>query len=235
MAYVYTPAPLPRTALMRRPIDPRVPVRIVAAPRLPSRAAARATTATTRVRILGPSQLGIIPVVAAALPSVKSLATKAISSVIAIVDPGKKRDANRKARAQIWGDFALAGSITAARRVLGGSRVQYTPLERSYYQAYWTKIQAAEPKLATQAMTLGPLGIPEPGSDVAPPFIPDEEIANIQREVDFYRNPVALDSGVQTTAGALPATTTTAVVPVKSNANVLLALGLVGAFLAQKR
>lgn len=215
------PEPPPRTALMRVP-PRRVPVRV-----LPPKSLRVVRNTPARIRVEnGGTDLGALPLAAAAIPSIKSLATKAISSVIAIVDPGKKREANRKARAQMWGDFARAGSITAARRVLGGSRVQYTPTERGYYQTQWNSLMAAEPRLANQALVEGPLGVPEPGSDVAPPFIPDEDVAALQREVDFYRNPET---------AALPATTSTALVPVKANTNALLALGLVGAFLATRR
>lgn len=190
-------------------------------PTLPGRVAA------VRLQTTG-TQLGALPLVAAAIPSIKDLARRAINSVIGIVDPGKKRDANRQARAAMWCDFANAGSITAARRVLGGSQVQYTAKERQYYIDCWNKLKASEPMLAQQAQALGPLGVPEPGSDVAPPFLADEEISSLQREVDAYR------SG----ASALPASSPkllTVQAGFGGNAGVLLALGIAGAFLARRR
>jgi hypothetical protein len=167
--------------------------------------------------------LGQLEIAAIAVPSVKDLAAKALNSVIGIVDPGKKRDANRKARATIWCGLANAGSVTAARRVLGGSNVQYTPLERSYYADCWTKLLASKPVLAQQAKALGQLGVPEPGSDVAPPTIPEEDMATLQNEIDAYRQ--SITSGVA--PKALPATTAAGINP-------LIALGLVGAFLARR-
>lgn len=210
MAYVYTPQTPPRRALVRAPSN--VPVRVVPAPRnvgvRPTSQRARVVRmryATTGTH-LG-EYLGIVPVVAAAIPSVSQLAQKALTAVIGIVDPGKKRDANRKARADIWGNLALAGSVTAARRVLGGSKVQYTPKERQYYIDYWQKLLDTKPALAQQAITLGQLGVPEPGSDVAPPQLSAEDTASLQKEVDAYNTAVSTGAALPgpNAAKALPA------------------------------
>lgn len=190
MAYVYTPAPPPRTGRIARQSS-NLPVRVVSAravgvrPVPPRARVVRLRYATTGTH-LG-EYLGILPAVAAAaIPSVKQLAQKALTSLIGIVDPGKKRDANRKARADIWCSLANAGSITAARRVLGGSKLQYTAKERQYYIDCWQKLMASKPALAQQAITLGQLGIPEPGSDIAPPSLSSEDMASLQREIDAY-------------------------------------------------
>ena len=183
----------------------------------------RTTAARRRVRF-SDGNLGVFPVVAAAIPSVKDLASKAITSVIAIVDPGKKRDANRKARAQMWGDFARAGSITAARRVYGGQTSQYTKEEKALYVAQWNSLRSAEPKLAAQAQALKGLSIPEPGSDVTPPYLAPEEVAAIQQEVDEYRAP----------EGVVTSTPKAAATPQQAGAGWLLGLGLAGAWLASK-
>lgn len=212
MAYVYTPPTPPRRATIAR-TSPNLPVKVVAAPR--NVAVARRATPNTRVvrmryattgTNLG-EYLGILPVVAAAIPSVKDLAAKALNSLIGIVDPGKKRDANRKARADIWCSLANAGSITAARRVLGGSKVQYTAKERQYYIDCWQKLMSSKPALCQQAITLGQLGIPEPGSDVAPPSIPEEDQQSLQREIDAYNAAVQTNAPLPgpATAKALPA------------------------------
>lgn len=230
MAYlpVYSPTRA-RTPLRLSP--PMLPVRVIP-PRAmrPVRSSSRAAVMRLQNGGTNLGELGIVPVLAAAIPSVRQLAGKAIASVIGIVDPGKKRDANRKARAQMWCDLANAGSITAARRVLGGSKVQYTPLERGYYQACWTALQTKEPRLAQLAVSLGGLGVPEPGSDQAPPFIGDEDVSALQREIDEYRNPQDVPLLLGPTAPKQIAAQAGG-----GNANVLLALGLVGAYLASKR
>lgn len=173
----------------------------------------------------GGDEIGVVPaIVAAAIPSVKTLALKALNSVVGIFDPGKRRDANRAARAVLWGDLAVAGSITAARRVLGGTTLQFTDKERQYYRDQWKRVQASEPRLAAQAQALGGLGIPEPGSDQEPAKIGDEDTASLQREIDAYR------AGVNS---ATPGATTTATTPAKAGVSTLLGLGLVGALLAK--
>lgn len=209
MAYVYTPQTPPRRAGIAR-TSPNLPVRVVTAPRGVVRSVApRAQVVRMRYGTsphLG-EYLGIVPLVAAAIPSVKDLAAKALNSVIGIVDPGKKRDANRKARADIWCGLANAGSITAARRVLGGSKVQYTAKERQYYIDCWQKLMASKPALCQQAITLGQLGIPEPGSDVAPPSLSEEDQQSLQREIDAYNTALQTNAPLPgpATAKALPA------------------------------
>lgn len=150
----------------------------------------KAKRATARFRLAQRPRddLGVVPtLVAAAIPSVRQLALKALNSVAGIFDPGKRRDANRKARAQMWGDLAVAGSITAARRVYGGQTLVYTDKERQYYRDQWKRLQSAESTLASQAISLGGMAIPEPGSDQEPAKLPDEDVASLQREIDAYR------------------------------------------------
>lgn len=167
--------------------------------------------------------LGVLPaVVAAAIPSVKTLAQKALNSVLGIFDPGKRRDANRQARAVMWGDIAVAGSITAARRVLGGQTLVYTEKEKQYYRDQWKRLQSTEKRLADQAVTLGGLGIPEPGSDQEPARISDEDMQSLQREIDAYR-----------TGGTTTATATTPVAPARAGMGWLLGLGIAGAIAAK--
>lgn len=150
----------------------------------------RGTTARTQpggVRVrLGGDQLGVLPLVAAAVPSVGQITSKILSGVVSIFDPGKKRDANREARAEMWYQFASAGSITAARRLYGGQQFQYTDKEKGYYRDRWSKFQSALPDLAKQATQLGPLGIPEPGSGVEPPQLSPADQQAIQAEIDAY-------------------------------------------------
>lgn len=223
MAYVYTPPAPPRIARIGNPFT--APVRVVSPPR-----GVRPRTAVARIRYQSPpttlgAYLGQLELAATAIPSVKVLAEKALSSVIGIVDPGKKRDANRQARATIWCGLANLGSITAARRVLGGSHVQYTPKERQYYIDCWNKLLVSKPALAQQAITLGQLGVPEPGSDLAPPAIPAEDMASLQNEIDAYNK----------TGSVAPGGATKALAPAsQAGISPLLALGLVGAFLARR-
>lgn len=209
MAYVYTPPPAPRRGFAPRRTNVH----------------RRNVAAMTRIRFQTPpttlgAYLGQLELATAALPSVDQLAKKALADVIGIVDPGKKRDANRQARANIWCGLANQGSITAARRVLGGSKVQFTAKERQYYIDCWNKLLTSKPALAQQAITLGQLGIPEPGSDLAPPLLAAEDIRSLQAEIDAYNG----------TAPAVSKATT----PAQAGLSPLLALGLVGAFLARR-
>jgi hypothetical protein len=106
--------------------------------------------------------------------------------------------------------------------VLGGSKVQYTALERGYYSDCWNKLVSSKPALTQQAIALGQLGVPEPGSDIAPPTIPEEDMASLQNEIDAYRASITGAAPMK----ALPAST--------AGINPLIALGLVGAFLARR-
>jgi hypothetical protein len=207
-------------------------------PSLPPQANARARSAVARratanrVRVEnGGTNLGILPILAAAVPSVKTLATKAITSVISIFDPGKKRDANRKNRAQFWGDTARAGSITAARRVYGGTTMVYTVDEKKLYADQWRSVQSAQPQLAAQAVALGKLPIEEPGSDTTPMSLPPEELEALQAEIDAFHNP---PSGTVT---ATDGKTAAAVAKsAQSSTGVIAAAAVLGAlFILRKR
>lgn len=225
--YVYTPQAPARIAALSRP-RPNLPVRVVSAPRnVVARTMPRGRVVRVRYNTTGTDFLGVLPALAAAaLPSVKELAQKALNSVIGIVDPGKKRDANRQARATLWCGLANRGSITAARRVLGGSTLQYTQKERQYYVDCWNALQKSKPMLTQQAQTLGALGVPEPGSDIAPPSIPDEEMASLQREIDAY--------DAATAAGATQLPPPGGMKALPAGISPVLALGIAGAFLARK-
>jgi len=187
----------------------------MAYPQKPKPAAKRVTA--TRARLGGEdvndttegysTQLGIVPaVIAAAVPSVKQLAERALASVVGIFDPGKRRDANRKSRAELWGNLATLGSITAARRVYGGMTLQFTDKERGYYRDQWTRLTSAQPTLAAQAKTLGGLGIPEPGSDQEPARLSDEDSSSLQNEIDAFRSggpsPIPVPKTAATAASA---------------------------------
>lgn len=166
------------------------------------------TQKVVRVRVQGGGaqlgQLGILPVVAAAVPSVSQILGKITTSLISIVDPGKKRDANREARAEMWYQYASGGSVTAARRVHGGIHFQYTPKEKQYYIDRWAKFQSANPGLAAQAIAAGDLGIPEPGSDLVPPSLSAAEQAAIQAEINAYH---AAHAAAGTSPASQPALT----------------------------
>lgn len=125
-------------------------------------------------------------VLAAAAQLAGSIVGKAERAVIGIFDPGVKRDANRVARAQMWFEFAEGGSLTAARRLHGGSKVQYTAKERQYYIDRWAQFARDKPDLAQQALAAGDLGVPEPGSDATPPSLPDDVLQSLQAEMSAY-------------------------------------------------
>jgi hypothetical protein len=184
----------------------------------------RRAPTSIRVESTG-TDLGLLPLLAASVPSVKTLATKAIMSVISIFDPGKKREANRKNRAQFWGDTARAGSITAARRVFGGQTEQFTSAERGYYAVQWKQLVSADSALAAKATALGPLPIPEPGSDTAPMSISEADMASLQEEINAYHNVASAASP----SGNVVASAQRAGMPL------ILGLGILGAVLVSRK
>lgn len=141
-----------------------------------------------RIRIVGSrGNLGIVPLVAAAVPSVTKILGSIGQSVINIFDPGKKRDANREARAEMFYQFAVAGSLTAARALYGGAErgAVGAASEIAMYKTRWAKLQSSSPDLVTAAIAAGPLGVgPDPGTN--PPTIPSDEQAAIQTEINAY-------------------------------------------------
>lgn len=128
--------------------------------------------------------LGFIPGVAAVIPAAKSIAAAAFKGLLGVVDPGKRRDKEREARAEMWFRLALAGSETAARHLLGGAQFQYTAKERGYYVSRWNAFQGTNATLAMNARTLGPVGIPE--RDLS-----SDELAALQDEIDRAHGPGA--------------------------------------------
>lgn len=142
-----------------------------------------------RVRVQSDNlgDLGILPLVAAAVPSVSQILGKIGAGVLSIFDPGKKRDANREARAEMFYQFAVAGSLTAARALYGGAEKGSVGAqsEIAMYKTRWSKLQASSPTLVAQAIAAGPLGVgPDPG--VNPPTLPADEQAAIQSEINAY-------------------------------------------------
>lgn len=163
--------------------------------RIPNRVPQR----VVRIRVANPNYgLGILPVLAAeAVPSVSKILGKIATGLLSVVDPGKKRDANREARAEMWFQYASAGSITAARRLYGGQTIQFTDKEKQYYRDRWAKFQPTHTDLAAQAVSLGALGIPEPGSSVEPPSLSPADQQAIQDEINAYH-------AAHATAGVTP-------------------------------
>jgi hypothetical protein len=99
--------------------------------------------------------------VGAAVKGISAIA----SSAGAIFDSGKSSDEQRQARAAFFRDSGIAGSVTAARYVLGG--LQNTAShEIPYYQAAWSAIAAARPDVAAEAEAQGlkwASSVPDPG------------------------------------------------------------------------
>jgi hypothetical protein len=138
---------------------------------------------TTRVRVRN-DQLGVIPVIAAAVPSVTDLAKKALVSLVGIVDPGKKRDAVREAQAEMWFQWASQGSITAARTLHGGTHFPYTPKEKGFYQTRWNRFSASNATLAAQAVAAGDLSPVDAGQSTTPVVIPQTVQDTVQAEIN---------------------------------------------------
>lgn len=162
---------------------------------------ARRRNAVRRVRV---ANLGDTQYIDPNKLSVKSLAVKAINSLIGIFDPGKKREASRKARAVFYGDLAVAGSITAARIVNGGAAggqyQQYTTDEKAYYADQLARLKAADPTLQARALTAGELPVPGDGDSPAGWQPSSETVETFQREIDAYKSPSDFDVG----GGKLP-------------------------------
>lgn len=152
----------------------------------------RSKSAVKRVRVRADA-LGDTQYIDANQLSVKSLAVKALNSLIGIFDPGKKREASRKARATFYGDLAVAGSITAARILMGGASggqyQQYTTNEKGYYDAQVARLRTADPVLYAKAQQAGELPVPGDGDTPAGWQPSSETIDSFQREIDGYRNP----------------------------------------------
>jgi hypothetical protein len=183
--------------------------------------------------------LGIVPAVAAAaIPQAESLVRQALSALVSIIDPGKKRDAYREQRAEIYYQLANAGSVTAARILHGGSVLQYTPKERQYYVDRWAKLTSAHPDIASAALAAEqaagqPMGVPEPGSDAAP-SIPTSVLQGYQNEINAYH----ASQGTPTPGYTVPASTSplspqqAGVASLTGNKTLLLGLIGAGLFLA---
>jgi hypothetical protein len=157
---------------------------------------------TVRVQFAG-DQLGILPVVAAAVPSVSQILGKIGSSVIAIFDPGKKRDADREARAEMYYQLALQGSTTAANRMYSaavGIHGGVGPTkEANFYKERWAKFQAQMPDLAATIPSLPRVGLPDPQ---APTLQPADQQA-IQAEITAFHTGGATPQQKQVATKAL--------------------------------
>lgn len=197
-----------------------------------------------RVRIEnGGTQLGVLPLVAAAVPSVSDLAKKALSSLVGIVDPGKKRDAARQAQAEQFYQWAVAGSITAARTLHGGTHIPYTSTEKGFYSSRWSSFQTSNPTLASAAVAAGDFAPVDLGQQTTVPPLPSGTQTQIQNEINAAHG--------KGTAAVIPSTAglanipyiTTVTAPAGSggdgtstagpsgSAGLLLALGVAGALL----
>lgn len=142
------------------------------------------------------------PVLAAAASDVKKLISNLASSIIGLVDPGKKRDAQREQKAETYYQVAKLGSLTAARHLYGGSYLQYTIKEKGFYSDRWTRFKTESPTLAQQAVTAGGIN--------STPDITDADISQMQKEVDA----VAAEKGTTAPpASSRPALSTAAAAP----------------------
>lgn len=96
---------------------------------------------------------------------VKAEVSKLVSSIVGVFDPGKARDAQREARAEMWYQLALKGSSYAGRHVLGGRTMVYTVKEKGYYETRWNELLTSNPRIAQLAQQLGGMGIPDNPTD----------------------------------------------------------------------
>lgn len=222
---------------------PTTPPRVAVIPRrnhfvdgprdtLNARARSRASTRAglsgypTRVRLSG-DQLGILPVIAAAAPSVTDLAKKAGMALVGIVDPGKKRDAERQARANMYRELAKQGSITAANRVYSASigihGGEGPTKEANWYKQAWSDIQATVPDIAAKVPSLPRVGLPDPQR----PELSAADTSLIQNEINLYH-------GIASAAGS-GAAAEVASAGASGNLGMILGLGVLGAFLVSRR
>jgi hypothetical protein len=174
----------------------------------------------TRVRVAN-DQLGVVPLIAAAVPSVKDLAAKAFTSLVAIFDPGKKRDAVREGQAEAFYQWAVAGSLTAARTLHGGTRIPYTVKEKGFYQTRWNKLQASNATLAAQAVAAGDLAPIDAGQSTTAIQFPPSLLDTVQNEINIAHGVASASSPI---AGGVA----------KAGVNPIVGLAILGAFLARK-
>jgi hypothetical protein len=130
--------------------------------------------------------LGVLPL-AAALPSITSVLSNVGQSIIGIVDPGKKRDAERQARASMYEQLAVQGSSTAANRVysaaIGIHGGEGPTKEANWYKAAWAHIQQAMPAEFVAKVVASPrVGLPDPQR----PELAPADAASIQAEINAY-------------------------------------------------
>ena len=155
-----------------------------------------------QVRVSGRDELGILPIAAAAVPSVSQILSKIAVGVISIVDPGKKRDAVREGQAEMWFQYASLGSLTAARTLHGGTHFPYTIKEKGYYSDRWARFQSANGGLAAQALAAGDLSPVDTGNSTTPVQIPAALQQTVQDEINAYQTAHA---AAGTTPPAAPA------------------------------
>ena len=231
MSYLYRKGSAPRTApFALRPLIPPPPPQTVAAR---SRRPVPIARGPVRVRYVGTGTnlgdaLGIVPLVAAAVPSVQTLLKNAAGSIVGIFDPGKKRDAERKARADMYLNLALQGSITAANRLYSASISSgiASDKEKGWYQQNWRQFSAQMPDLAAKVLALPRVGLPDPQRPELSPA--DTEL--IQNEINAFHGIVPKTPA--NTGGA------SSVLPAGFSGipAAVLVLGLAGAyFFARKR
>lgn len=113
-----------------------------------------------------------------------SIVSSVLGSVLGFLDPGRARDANRQARADMYLSIAEKGSLYAARVLYGSQTGVYTIKEKAMYAANWKKLQAYNPSLAQQAIVMG--GVTPP--DKYPPDSPTQsEIKQMDDEIAAYQ------------------------------------------------
>lgn len=143
----------------------------------------------------------------AEVPVVGPILSSFVGPILGAFDPGSKRDAGRKQRADGITRLANEGSLLAARQLYGAAEkgAVGAASEKALYAAAWSTFQSAHADIAAAARAAGPAGVgPDPVNGWNPPA---SDVAQYSKEVQQYQQygAAALTAqAVKTRASALP-------------------------------
>lgn len=175
----------------------------------PSVAQAAAQTVVSEIPVIGPV---IAPFVA---------------PLVNIFDPGAKRDAGRKQRANGIAALANEGSLLAARQLYGAAvkGAVGAKAEIALYTPLWAALQQAHPDIAAAAVAAGSAGVgPDPVNGWNPPA---SDVAQYSKEIQQYKT-------LGTVASAAQAATARASIIPGGTTGLLIGAGLLFAFLRRR-
>ena len=150
---------------------------------------------------LGASGVQVAQAVVSQVPVVGSILSNFVGPIAGLIDPGAKRDAGRKQRAQGISEFANEGSLLAARQLYGAAEkgAVGAAAEKALYVPLWQTFQANHADIATAAKLAGAAGVgPDPVNGWQPPAA---DVAQYSSEIAAYQQHGVLATAQQA-AGA---------------------------------